>query len=220
MDAALIVSPHLDDAVLSVGQVMAGRVDMTVATVFSGVPNDCRQLTSYDANCGFESAELAIRARRGEDAAALRCLDAHPYWLDFADNQYGEPVNEPAIVDALAAAVDEVAPKLLIGPLGLAHPDHHTTRRAYQRLVVDTTIEAWIYEDLPSRVMWPEEVPEALAWWKEKGHRPELGFVGTGPLRRKQEALGCYASQLWALRGLNEHAYLVPERVWRLWPNG
>jgi len=220
MDPALIVSPHLDDAVLSVGQVMAGRPDMTVATVFSGVPRSCQQLTEYDRNCGFESAELAISARRHEDALALGTLYARPVWLDFVDHQYqhGQPANEAAIVDGLAVVADEIGPRLLIGPLGLAHPDHHTTRRAYQRLVADCGIEAWLYEDLPARVLWPEEVPEALAWWKGMGHRPELGFVGTGPLARKQEALACYRSQLWALDALSDHAYLVPERLYRLWP--
>jgi LmbE family N-acetylglucosaminyl deacetylase len=216
MEPALIVSPHMDDAVLSAGQVMAGRPKMTVATVFSGVPRDCGQLTSYDRDCGFENAEQAIRTRRDEDRAALGVLDGHTYWLDFVDHQYGEPANEAAIVDALATAVEAVRPKVLIGPLGLAHPDHHTTRRAYQRLVADTRIEAWLYEDLPSRVLWPEEVPEALAWWKGMGHRPELGFVGTGPLERKQAALACYASQLGLLEALNEHAFLVPERLWKL----
>jgi LmbE family N-acetylglucosaminyl deacetylase len=218
MEAALIFSPHLDDAVLSVGQVMAGRPDMTVATVFSGVPHDCQQLTSYDANCGFTDAAQAITARRGEDRAALGHLAARPVWLDFIDHQYDQPANEAAIVDALAAVVDEVAPTLIIGPLGLAHPDHHAARRSFERLVATTPqIEAWVYEDLPSRVLWPEEVPEALAWWKEKGHRPELGFVGTGPLERKQEALAGYASQLGLLDALSAHAYLVPERLWRLW---
>lgn len=215
MEPALVVSPHLDDAVLSVGQLMAGRPDMTVATVFSGVPLKCKQVTTYDADCGFGSAAETINARRDEDSAALRHLDATPWWLDFPDHQYHQPANEAAIVDALAATVADVAPTLLIGPLGLIHEDHHTTRRAFQRLVATHNIEAWIYEDMPYRVLFPEEVPEALAWWKGMGHRPELGFVGTGPLERKRQALACYTSQLWAL---NAHCCLVPERLYRLWP--
>jgi LmbE family N-acetylglucosaminyl deacetylase len=218
MQPALVVSPHLDDAVLSVGQVMAGRPDMTVATVFSGVPKRCTMLTTYDHDCGFESAELAVAARRDEDRTALQSLAAHAAWLDFPDHQYGQPTNEAAIVDALAAVTADVAPTLLIGPLGLIHEDHHTTRRAFQRLVATHNIEAWIYEDMPYRVLFPEEVPEALAWWKGMGHRPELGFVGTGPLERKEAAIACYTSQLWALKALNEHCCLVPERLYRLWP--
>jgi LmbE family N-acetylglucosaminyl deacetylase len=214
---AMIVSPHLDDAVLSAGQVMAGRPEMTVVTVFSGVPRDCQQLTSYDANCGFASAAEAVTARRAEDRAALRLLDADPVWLDFADHQYSEPADDALIADQLAAVAAVASPTLLIGPLGLVHPDHHTTRRAYQTLVATTGVEAWVYEDLPARVIWPEEVPEALAWWRRMGHKPELSFVGTGPLGRKQQALACYASQLGLLDALSEHAYLCPERLWRLW---
>ena len=112
------------------------------------------------------------------------------------------------------ATVDVVAPNLLIGPLGLVHPDHHTARRVYEQLVAATRIEAWIYEDLPSRVLWPEEVPEALGWWKDLGYKPDLGFIGTGPAEMKQKALACYRSQLWAL---DEHCCLVPERLYRLW---
>lgn len=218
MQPALIVSPHLDDAVLSVGQLMAGRPAMTVATVFSGIPRDCDMLTTYDRDCGFGSAAQAVSARRDEDRNALRHLDAHAAWLDFPDHQYDQPANEAAIVDALDAVVDDVAPTLLIGPLGLIHEDHYAARRAFQRLATTSGIEAWIYEDLPYRVLWPEEVPEALAWWKGMGHRPELGFIGTGPLERKRWAISAYTSQLWALEALNEHAYLVPERLWRLWP--
>lgn len=220
MEAALIVSPHLDDACLSVGQVMAGRPDMTVCTVFAGVPQDSGQRTSYDRDSGFHTAARAVTRRRAEDKGALHILNARPVWLEFADHQYGEPADEADIVAALADVVGKIRPKLLIGPLGLAHPDHHTVRRAYERLVVAAGVEAWIYEDLPARVLWPEEVPEALAWWTTAGHKPELDFVGTGPLDRKQKALARYSSQLWALRGLNEHAYQVPERLWRLWPNG
>lgn len=219
MEPALIVSPHLDDAVLSVGQVMAGRPNMAVCTVFAGIPQNSGQQTSYDRDSGFHTATRAVIRRRAEDKGALHILHSRPIWLNFADDQYGEPADETAIVEALRKAVDQVRPTLLLGPLGLAHPDHHATRRAYQQLVSSCDIEAWIYEDLPSRVLWPEEVPEALAWWKSMGHRLELGFVGTGPLDRKQKALARYTSQLWALKGLNEHAYLVPERVWRLWPS-
>lgn len=217
MEAALIVSPHFDDAVLSVGQVMAGRPNMTVATVFASPPRHAAMSTPYDKACGFDSAADAIRGRRAEDLAALGLLDARHRWLKFADHQYQEPADEALILEKLTQVVARLSPRLMIGPLGLAHPDHHTTRRVYQRLVATIDVETWIYEDLPSRVLWPEEVPEALAWWKGMGHKPELGFIGDGPLSRKQEALACYASQMKILDALSEHAYLVPERLWRLW---
>lgn len=213
---ALIISPHLDDAVLSVGQVMAGWPGATVATVFAGRPSDPMVQTSYDRDCGFLNAGRAVARRRSEDKAALHILNAHPVHLDFVDHQYGEPADEQAITDTLLALTAKAEATVLIGPLGLAHPDHHTARRAYEQLLTRTTVEAWLYEDLPSRVLWPEEVPEALAWWKGTGHRPELGFVGTGPLERKQRALERYRSQQGPLLALSPHAFLVPERLWRL----
>jgi LmbE family N-acetylglucosaminyl deacetylase len=217
MRPALIVSPHLDDAVLSAGQVMAGRPNMTVATVFAGVPARADQLTSFDTSCGFANAEHAVRVRRHEDRAALGHFAAHAEWFEFPDGQYGEPADEADIVAQLLATVRRLNPNLLIGPLGLVHPDHLIVRRAYQALVDATGIEAWVYEDVPSRVLWPEEVPDALAWWNTAGYKPEFGFVGTGPLEKKDDALGCYSSQHWWM-GEHWHACLVRERLWRLWP--
>ena len=196
---------------------MAGRPNMTVATIFAGVPARADQLTGFDKSCGFANAEEAVRVRRGEDRAALGRLAAHYEWFDFPDGQYGEPSDEATIAEALIATADIVNPNLLIGPLGLAHPDHHTARRAYQALVAATGIEAWVYEDLPSRVLWPEEVPDALAWWKDAGYKPELSFVGTGPFQAKDEALSCYTSQHWWM-GEHWHACRVSERLWRLCP--
>lgn len=213
---ALIISPHLDDAVLSVGQVMAGWPKMTVCTVFAGRPTDLAAQTSYDRDCGFLNAGRAVTRRRAEDKAALHVLNARPVWLDFVDHQYGDPNAEQAIVDAIISVVGEAQATVVLGPLGLAHPDHHTTRSAYCEALDRLDVEAWAYEDLPSRVLWPEQVPEALAWWQAHGWRAELGFVGTGPLELKQKALSRYTSQIWALTALNEHCCFVPERVWRL----
>jgi LmbE family N-acetylglucosaminyl deacetylase len=217
MQPALIVSPHLDDAVLSVGQVMAGRPNMTVVTLFAGIPQNRDMVTGFDTSSGFDNAAQAVLTRRAEDQAALRLLHARPVWFDFADNQYGEPADPTAIEDKLMAVAAVVSPTLLIGPLGLVHPDHHATRSAYEALVAATGIEAWIYEDLPSRVLWPEAVPDALAWWRSAGYKPELGFVGTGPADLKDDALGCYSSQHWWMTE-HWHSCLVRERLWRLWP--
>lgn len=218
MDSALIVSAHLDDAVLSVGQVMAGRPDCVVVTVMAGTPSRALMLTTYDANSGFSTGAQAMIARRGEDRNALAVLGATPHHLDFLDHQYrtglARDCDEAAIDDQLDVTVAECGARVFLGPLGLAHPDHHAVRRAYRQLVVrHSDIEAWLYEDLPARVLWPEEVPEALAWWRGMGHDPQPGFFGTGPIEKKEEALGHYASQLWAL---DRHAALCPERLRRL----
>lgn len=216
MDPVLVLSPHLDDGVLSCGQLMAGRPDCEVVTVFAGRPARGRQLTSYDKACGFLSAAEAVAVRRHEDNEAVSLLGGTVSWLNFPDSQYGEAVSPASIVEALLAETGRENLSVAVGPLGLAHPDHHTTRRAFHALLAERPgLQGWAYEDLPGRVWWPEQVPDALAWWAGMGYTPKLGFVGTGALGHKRKAVECYRSQLWAL-GEGLHSVLVPERYWRL----
>lgn len=218
MDPLVIVSPHLDDAVLSCGQLMAGRPDCVVITLFAGVPANHRRVTSYDVNCGFSSAAHAQHERWVEDDAALARLAARPVRFDFTDDQYGEGCDEHALAQTLIGAIRAIGPAEMIGPLGLAHPDHHRARRAYQQAVrALPMVTPWVYEDMPSRVLWPEMVPEAFAWWAGMGWDAEQHFAGTGPRDVKEAAIGCYRSQLWAL---DPPTLLVPERHWRLTWNG
>ena len=222
MDPFVIISPHMDDALLSCGQLMAGRPDITVVSVFTGVPERRRMLTSYDRNCGFRSAVDAVTQRKREDEAATRLVDAAPpVWLEFVDNQYALTWSSSeeldlivGIADALGRVVDESGAATVVGPLGLAHPDHHRTMRAWE--IVATArphLDAWLYADQPSTALYPWLVSPALDWWRGMGHQPTIGFLGTGPVERKEQAVACYRSQLWAL---NRYAYLAPEHVWCL----
>lgn len=215
MDPLVIVSPHLDDAVLSCGQLMAGRPDCVVVTVFAGTPANGRRLTTFDRNSGFTSAAHAMRDRWAEDDDALNRLHATAVRLDFTDNQYGETdADERALAQTLVGAIRSIGARETFGPLGLAHPDHHRTRRAYcQALRALPMVQPWLYEDMPARVLWPETVPDALAWWNGMGWQGELAFAGTGPRAAKVAAVERYRSQLWAL---DPPTYLVPERHYRL----
>lgn len=222
----MVISPHLDDAVLSCGQFLAGRPDAVVVTIFAGLPERHRALTTYDRDCGFRSAGQAVGARRLEDRAALGVLDAMPVALHHLDCQYREiePADEPDPMD-IAAGLCEIFDRLdgcslVMGPLGLAHPDHLIAADAFALFLSMRPVEAWLYEDQPSRVLWPEQVPARLDRWRDRGWRPELGFVGTGPLEAKLSAIECYESQLASLRlacGGNLYPVLVPERHHRLW---
>lgn len=231
MDPMLVVSPHLDDAVLSVGQLLAGREDAVVATVFAGAPME-HVSTSYDRNCGWANAADAATGRRAEDDLATHLLRATPVRMEFLDAQYRElgltnlvDTTEEEItgtVRYLARRMVETmqTPLTMVGPMGLVHPDHHIVRRAVESAAQDLPglIDLWLYEDLPARVLWPESVPDALAWWAGMGWHAELAFLGTGDLVIKEAAVRAYGSQLWApeFGGDPLHHVLVPERLWRL----
>ena len=228
-DPMLIVSPHLDDAVLSCGQLMAGRPDIIVATVCTAAPPSPhdKALTTYDRDCGYVNAGHAMQNRRLDDMNAVGSLRGSTVHLGFLDHQYRElghgTLDPAAIAEALVRVVDEHGIGMAMGPLGLAHPDHEATAEAFRLLLQHhrRQIEPWVYEDTPSRVLWPELVPARLAWWADvAGLHPELGFAGTGPLEAKEAAISHYPSQLDALRavsGGNLHTVLVPERHHRLW---
>jgi len=224
MDPALIISPHADDAVLSCGQFMAGRPDCVVATIFLGTPKPATRLTSFDKNCGFPSAGHATKTRRVEDRAALLRLHAVPRHLEYLDNQYrppGEPwapIAEQAAVN-VAAVVDEFAVTLALGPVGLNHLDHVIAGDVFHRvLLMRPDVEGWLYEDLPSRVLTPELVPGRLDEWRSLGYDLELGFLGTGPLKVKRDAILKYRSQKWMpeFGGPALHNVMVPERFWQM----
>lgn len=207
MDPLLIVSPHMDDAVLSAAQLMAGRPDVVVCTVFAGRPPDPHQRTTYDANCGFDNAAHALAVRQQEDDRALRLLQARGRRLPFVDHQYA-PDSRPepeAIARAVAVVADELRPDAVLWPVGLGHPDHVLTAEA-GRLCVGR-VPRYVYEELPYRVLFPEVVPEALRLWGV----PYLAgtFLGTGPMHTKDRAMANYASQLWAL---DRNAWRCPER--------
>ncbi len=219
----LIVSPHLDDAVLSCGQLLACHPDSVVVTVFAGVPGGDR-LTWWDAACGFRAGAEAVRARREEDRAALAVLGARPLWLDFQDRQYRSAATRDREEDGdVAAALDTVIrremPHTVCIPAGLAHPDHVRTHRAMMLLRPSHPDKHWLmYEDALYRRRWGR-LRRRLQDLRRQGV-PAAPVVpsGTGPMHVKRRALACYGSQLralaWLPRGYAD-AY-APERYWRL----
>ena len=122
----LIVSPHLDDAVLSCGGLIARRPGAHVVTVFAGRPAsvDTDVLTEWDRECGFAPGDDVVGLRRIEDEHTCAALGAVAVWLDFVDGQYHEPAPLDRVTAALEATVAELAPDEVFVPLGLLHRDH------------------------------------------------------------------------------------------------
>src|SRR5436305_15085471 len=84
LDRVVVVSPHLDDAVLSCARFMAAHPGCTVVTVFAGTPPAYPEpMRLWDEQSGFAPGDDVMDARRHEDCAALAVLDATPHHLDF-----------------------------------------------------------------------------------------------------------------------------------------
>jgi LmbE family N-acetylglucosaminyl deacetylase len=208
MMSVLVISPHFDDAILSAGQFIAGRSDVTVLTVFSDVPDESVK-SDYDLACGFKNSKEAMEARRWEDGQATALLGAEWLHLGRLDYQYSDGDYKALAPELMVAIVSgEGQHEMILAPLGLRHPDHIALSDAIQKLNLKNL---YLYEDLPARVTHPELVTERL---KNIPHA-KLTFIGDGPMEQKIRALMCYKSQIG--RGdLNPYNLYVPERFWKV----
>lgn len=221
LDRVLVVSPHLDDGVLSCGHLLAGAGAATVVTVFSGTPlRYPRPVSAWDTVCGFTDSDDIIAQRRIEDERAVAALSASATHLDFVDRQYRDDkrYDLDAIARELRRAVTEFEPTTIAVPLAIQHPDHRAALQAALRLRNGADARTWIcYAEFP--YVWRQE---------------DLAVRRLGRLRRtyrvtpvlelpraelaKAAALRAYASQLAGLDFGDSFDRIVaaPEQVWRL----
>ena len=123
----VVLSPHLDDAVLSMGAAMAhasrGGESVRVVTVFANDPASRAPAGAWDAACGFTTQGAAARARREEDRRACAALGVEPVWLPFADGEHDSSADD---ADVEAAVLEHLrdAGSVFVPGAPLAQPDH------------------------------------------------------------------------------------------------
>jgi LmbE family N-acetylglucosaminyl deacetylase len=223
---ALLISPHLDDAVLSCGRFMAIRPGCTVLTALAGRPAEWTAVTGWDSDCGFSLGEDVIAARLSEDATALAILGGRQLPIGGLDFQYGpQPGRARIIREGIESALADLMPKTCVIPLGLLHPDHEEVRRIAALVAANahTPVDWVVYEELPygPHDVLGEQHRAAFDAYHAAGFQlteiaPELGEMDV-----KSGAVEGYKSQLRALRKDPDFdEMLVVERYWSLSLNG
>jgi len=221
---ALVVSPHLDDAVLSASHRLRPGA-ATVVTVFAGTPATSVGLTAWDAFTGATDSAARMLERYGEDDEAMRRLGGVPaVRLDYLDSQYRETphADADAIATTLAEMIDGDADIDAVWlPAGIGgHPDHVATRIASLRAVADFEhLVVYLYADFPyvATFGWPSWAVDGtiepylngaafldaemraqglteLALQREIIHADDVG------VKRKRHAIEAYRSQLPGLK--------------------
>lgn len=216
----LLLSAHLDDAVLSAGQFLANQPGCDVLTVFAGVPTyiGASVVTPYDEKCGFRSSIEAMQARRLEDRDAMGRLQCDPVFWDYLDSQYGLEVNKRQLTATIVETAKEY--DVILAPLGLVHPDHVALADALLAAAPDIAATIYLWEDLPNRVLHPELVGIRLHQISNSGFDLLLDVPGAaGPMADKIRALLCYRSQL-GTGDLDFNLLCVPERFYLLTKEG
>ena len=209
----LLLSPHLDDAVLNCWSVLTGPSDVEVINVFAGVPA-AGQLTQWDRVCGAAESAAQMRDRALEDAEALGLAGRAAINLPFLDHMYRRCAPPPSLPDLDAAVSRRVpAASAVYAPVGVDHRDHRLVRR-YAALIGMNGVPLHLYADLPyvTRFGWPDWVSgspsdphlDVDAHWEANPCIPDrrgARVVALGEQRSaaKLEAIRAYRSQLPAL---------------------
>lgn len=216
---ALFVSPHLDDAVFACGTRIAASRKPAVVTIFAGRPPPDAPLTAWDTECGFAAGDDVVEYRRREDRDALDVLGARPIWLDFRDDQYGEPRSTQAIACALAGVLAHEQASAIYFPLGLFHTDHRRASDAALALVDRfATLDWYAYEDAIYRRI-AGAADARLCMLRKAGFALDRHTSHVDPdiSARKRHACSRYRSQLRALgtRQSRDDMY-APEAYWAI----
>ena len=235
----VVVSPHFDDAVLSVaGLLSRWGATATVVTALGGRPGTGTPVSDWDRLCGFDDPVTAATIRAGEDRAACAHLGFTPIHLGGLDSAYRGPAGPEDDLAELSSALAGVArgvPVLLPAGIG-GHHDHVRVRDGgLAALAAGGHSPVYLYADLPyAGNLWhwgrPEfdrlDGPHALATIAALATCPGTATVTqvrltAGEWATKRAAVWAYASQLAPLamtvRGLMLHpGPLQMEAVWQI----
>ena len=220
----LVISPHLDDAVLSCGQLIQSRRGSTIMTILAGFPQGMHTGWSGQTT-GLPVARDANLKRREEDQRASGSLGAQTIWIDIPAQEYG-PAASPTerlrnIQEAVATAVATSEAHAVFIPLGVTHPDHIVVSDAALLAIFASNLESYIYMEMPYGQARPGEVRRRL---RHVGRKFKIDPLApfTGDLQTKTEAVNAYFSQVEALRqGFGRRfnrIFTDSEKYWRVRP--
>jgi hypothetical protein len=216
MRRVTVLSPNLDDAVLSCSGVLAAAADVLVLNVFAGVP-PAGAVGWWDRATGADDSVARMRERLEEDAAALAELGHAPVNLDFLEAQYRDGA-APGADELLAAAAGHVDPGgIVYGPAAIGDHEDHRLVRALLAPLQSGGADVRLYADLPycARYGWPGWVTggpadgdEAEAQWARALDGAEIDLAGLSPRavrldrdaqEQKRRVLAAYRTQFAAL---------------------
>ncbi|MEP7202471.1 MAG: PIG-L family deacetylase [Ilumatobacteraceae bacterium] len=147
-----VISPHLDDAVLSVGATIHNLTqrgdDVEVITLFAGDPARPGAPSYWDKPRRAATSADVIRERRAEDQQACDLLGVKPVWLPFDEEAVLAKRDPDAMWDTLGPLLQTASLVMLPG-WPLDHADHrYATTLVLDRLPKHQPV--MFYGELPT----------------------------------------------------------------------
>lgn len=211
----MILSPHLDDAVLSCWHLLCGPGDVSVINVFAGSPPPGSGSSWWDRETGATDSAARMQERRAEDREAFAIAGRTATHLDFLDEQY-EP-SDQSVDEIVASLRDLIDPEAVVyAPAALGeHPDHERVRSAALELAA-LGQPVRLYADHPHAVRhgWPAWVdgtktkagPGVAEHWDHRLGEvglnrpcPDIHHLDAAEQERKLRAVSAYRTQIPAL---------------------
>lgn len=216
----LVLSPHLDDAVWSVGALLARLADeglgATVVTAFTEMPGSLSPIGQHlAAKWGLDTSAIAERRKR-EDRAALSYLRVRGLHLGLADAVCRMPglyssknalagaqarvdSTDPApavLTTAFADILGDSVGTVILAPLGIGgHVDHQIVAQAASA-IQSAEVSVWFYEEFPYCILSPLVKPGFLTTADSSIVTRPITIRMDGYVDRHAEAACLYASQV------------------------
>jgi LmbE family N-acetylglucosaminyl deacetylase len=233
----VIVSPHLDDAVLSCWSELTSDRDVLVANVFAGLPPP-GSLSYWDRLTGASDSTARMEERLKEDESALALAGCRSVNLGFLETEFRR--RSPSIAALVSALAEHVptAARVWI-PAGIGGHTDHLIVREMSGVIASYGVPVDLYAELPYSFLhgWPAWVTGSApnpylsvdAYWERylsAGGRaqtaltPEVRELDQHQAAAKLEAIRAYRTQYPALAGGERETLADPlvlryEVIWR-----
>ncbi len=161
----IVLSPHFDDAVLSLGGYISDfQGPKFVVTFFSSVPDSLDGLTKWDDMSGFDKSSDSRKIREKENTNSLQSLGAKIINKSYIDNQYEmrSELDKTVLVSSITDDIKQIINSranynlTVIGPAYFGeentHADHLLVSKSLMQVAKDKTYSNtrfYFYEDEP-----------------------------------------------------------------------
>jgi LmbE family N-acetylglucosaminyl deacetylase len=217
----LVLSPHFDDGVLSLGGLLASYPERATVVSFFTTHAGEPLKTRWDRISGFADSREATERRNVENEAALQSLGVAGQNFTYEDAQYRNTDNTNEIQKAITKDIRTLLSKygkekvFIYGPAVFSSPngnrDHKILHDAFLEVARDLdsrkNLTFFIYEDIPyARQFLKSQRTTVLEFLQATDHitiSPEVVFLSSAQVNSKLSALRQYGSQIKAFRMLH-----------------